>query len=103
VCVVAKRHVVEPFDLDPDEGHAYWDALMAVARKLHSVTGARKINYEIHGNTLPHLHAHLYPRFAGDPFEAGPINGAGTDFHRDANQLADLRAAIQSIRLGPSR
>jgi diadenosine tetraphosphate (Ap4A) HIT family hydrolase len=21
-----------------------------------------KLNYEIHGNTIPHLHMHLYPR-----------------------------------------
>lgn len=33
-----------------------------------------KINYEIHGNTLPHLHVHVFPRYAGDPFEGRPID-----------------------------
>jgi diadenosine tetraphosphate (Ap4A) HIT family hydrolase len=33
-----------------------------------------KLNYEIHGNTIPHLHMHFYPRYPGDPFEGGPIN-----------------------------
>ena len=31
------------------------------------------MNYEIHGNSIPHLHLHLYPRFPGDPFEGRPI------------------------------
>jgi diadenosine tetraphosphate (Ap4A) HIT family hydrolase len=73
---------------------------MAVARELRAVTRARKINYEIHGNTLPHLHAHLYPRFEGDPFESRPIDGTSTAFHRDAERLADLRTAIDLVRQG---
>jgi diadenosine tetraphosphate (Ap4A) HIT family hydrolase len=96
VCVVAKQHVVEPFDLDLDDGHAFWDALMAVARGLRAATEARKINYEIHGNTLPHLHVHLYPRFEGDPFEGRPIEGATTNFRRDPGELAALKTAIES-------
>jgi len=31
------------------------------ARALKHVTRAVKINYEIHGNTVPHLHMHLFP------------------------------------------
>lgn len=38
------------------------------ARALKAVTNAVKINYEIHGNTIPHLHIHLYPRYIDDPF-----------------------------------
>ena len=33
-----------------------------------------EVNYEIHGNTVPHLHVHIFPRYIGDPFEGGPIN-----------------------------
>jgi diadenosine tetraphosphate (Ap4A) HIT family hydrolase len=33
-----------------------------------------KVNYEIHGNTVPHLHAHVYARFRGDRFIGGPID-----------------------------
>jgi diadenosine tetraphosphate (Ap4A) HIT family hydrolase len=96
VCLVAKQHVVEPFELDLEEGHAFWDALMAVARGLRAVTNPRKVNYEIHGNTLPHLHAHLYPRFDGDPFEGRPIEGASTSFRRDPDALAALKIAIEA-------
>jgi len=96
VCVVARQHVVEPFELDLDAGHAFWDGLMAVARALRAATDARRINYEIHGNTLPPLPAPLYPRFAGDPFEGRPIEGATTKFRRDASDLAALKIAIEA-------
>jgi len=33
-----------------------------------------KINYEIHGNSIPHLHMHFFPRYRGDQFEGGSIN-----------------------------
>jgi hypothetical protein len=35
---------------------------------------SRRACHEIHGNTLPHLHVHLFPRYNGDPFEDGPFN-----------------------------
>lgn len=44
-----------------------------VSSALSAVTGAIKLNYEIHGNTLPHLHMHFFPRYAGDPFEGRAI------------------------------
>ena len=31
-----------------------------------------KMNYEVHGNTIPHLHMHFFPRYPGDPFEGAP-------------------------------
>jgi diadenosine tetraphosphate (Ap4A) HIT family hydrolase len=36
---------------------------------LLEVTGARRINYEILGNSEPALHAHLFPRYASEPAE----------------------------------
>ena len=44
------------------------------AKALKKVTKAIKINYEIHGNSLPHLHLHLYPRYRIDPFPGAAIN-----------------------------
>jgi diadenosine tetraphosphate (Ap4A) HIT family hydrolase len=101
--VVAKRHVIEPFELDPEEGHLFWDAIAVAARGLLSATKARRINYEIHGNTLPHLHMHLYPRFAGDPFEGRPIGGTSRGFHRSPRALSELRAAIETERARANR
>jgi hypothetical protein len=31
-----------------------------VSKALAAATGAVKLNYEIHGNSLPHLHMHFF-------------------------------------------
>ena len=72
--VFARRHVVEPFELTSAEGALYFADLQRVARAVQAITGAIKLNYEIHGNTIPHLHTHVFPRYPGDPFEGRPID-----------------------------
>jgi diadenosine tetraphosphate (Ap4A) HIT family hydrolase len=74
LCVVSKRHVVEPFELNEDERQAFWDDVLFAAERLALLVKPVKVNYEIHGNTLPHLHAHVYARFRGDRFVGGPID-----------------------------
>jgi diadenosine tetraphosphate (Ap4A) HIT family hydrolase len=61
VCLVAKRHVREPFELPDSERRAFWDAVDRVASALNATLRPEKLNYEIHGNTIPHLHLHLFP------------------------------------------
>ena len=56
-------------------------------RALDSLVEPRRMNYEIHGNSLPHLHLHLYPRFAGDPFEGRPIAMDDPGYTRTAEEL----------------
>jgi diadenosine tetraphosphate (Ap4A) HIT family hydrolase len=95
VCVVAKRHVAEPFQLPPAEMAAFWSECMSVARALHDLVRPRKMNYEIHGNSIPHLHLHLYPRFPGDPYEGRPIDGRSMEFERSAEDIARIRSAVE--------
>lgn len=73
-CLVLKRHAVELYELTGDEACALMRDLQRVSEAVQKITGAVKMNYEIHGNTIPHLHVHLFPRYKGDPFEDGPIN-----------------------------
>ena len=73
-CLVLKRHAVELYELGADEAYALMSDLQRAAKAIQDITGAVKMNYEIHGNTLPHLHVHLFPRYKGDPFEEGPID-----------------------------
>lgn len=73
-CLVLKRHAVELYDLSADEASALMGDIQRVAKALQAITGAVKLNYEIHGNTIPHLHVHLFPRYKGDPFENKPID-----------------------------
>jgi diadenosine tetraphosphate (Ap4A) HIT family hydrolase len=97
VCVVSKRHAVEPFELDEPERSAFWAESMSVAAALNEAERPTKMNYEIHGNTIPHLHLHLFPRFAGDPFEGRPIDGQSTAAVRSPEDIARLRALFANI------
>ena len=95
VLVVSKWHVVEPYELAPSESASFWADCMRTAAAVASVVRPVKTNYEIHGNTIPHLHMHIFPRFLGDPFERGPIDPHRvTTVRRRAEELEALRAAI---------
>jgi diadenosine tetraphosphate (Ap4A) HIT family hydrolase len=97
VCVVAKRHVTEPFELDEPELTAFWTESMSIAAAVNELVQPSKMNYEIHGNTVPHLHLHLFPRFPGDPFEGRPIDGRTMSFDRAPEDVALLRAAVTHL------
>ena len=67
------RHVNEPTELDEAEAAGYWAEVLAVARALISMYKPLKMNYETLGNSLPHLHTHLVPRYTADPRPGQPF------------------------------
>lgn len=69
VCLVSRVHAVDLHDLSVAQATAFIADAHRVSSALAAVTGSVKLNYEIHGNTLPHLHIHFFPRYVGDPFE----------------------------------
>jgi diadenosine tetraphosphate (Ap4A) HIT family hydrolase len=73
-CLVFKRHAVELHELTILEGAAYMRDIQKLSAAVARVTHAVKINYEIHGNSIPHLHMHFFPRYRGDAFENRPID-----------------------------
>ena len=66
------RHVAEPTELSNEEATAYWLELLEVGRRLERRAPV-KLNYELLGNSLPHLHAHVLPRYADDPKPGWPL------------------------------
>ena len=72
--LLLKRHAVELYELPPEEANAFMRDIQRASKAVQGVTGAVKLNYEIHGNTIPHLHMHLFPRYVGDEFENQPID-----------------------------
>jgi diadenosine tetraphosphate (Ap4A) HIT family hydrolase len=74
VCLVSRTHAIELHDLSLDVAAAFMRDAQRVSKALSAATGAVKLNYEIHGNSLPHLHMHFFPRYRGDQFEGKPIN-----------------------------
>jgi len=93
-CVVSKLHVVEPFELGEADGARFWSEAMRAARLLAEATGAVKLNYGIHGNVIPHLHLHLWPRFADDPYDVGGIPADAASFTRGDDELRRLADAL---------
>lgn len=72
--VLSKVHSEHFYDMDEGAMAAFMADVQRAARALHAVTGAVKINYEIHGNSMPHLHVHLFPRYLDDDFPSAPID-----------------------------
>jgi len=61
------RHVAEPTELEPDEAAAFWRELLEIGRAIEVAFAPVKMNYNLLGNEVPHLHAHVVPRYADDP------------------------------------
>lgn len=94
------RHVAEPTELSDDEAAAYWLEVVRVGRALEEHLAPVKVNYDTLGNSLPHLHTHVLPRYADDPRpgwpfpfpeeEAPPLDEG--EFRRDVEVLRALLA-----------
>ena len=73
-CLVSRSHAIELHELSEVIAAAFMRDAQRVSKALCVATGAVKLNYEIHGNSLPHLHMHFFPRYRGDRFEGKPID-----------------------------
>jgi diadenosine tetraphosphate (Ap4A) HIT family hydrolase len=94
---------VEPFQLSSADSAAFWADAMTVAHVLSDLYEPTKMNCEIHGNTIPHLHMHLYPRFARDLYEGAPIDPRRHTFTRTAEELERLREALRTLEASTYR
>ena len=90
------RHVAEPTELSSDEAAAYWLDVLRVGRALEQHLGPVKVNYELLGNSLPHLHTHVLPRYADDPRPGWPFPFPADEPppHPDG----ELRADVEALR-----
>ncbi len=73
-CVLlAKRHVTELHAIPRGEAHELLDEVLAVGRTLAELLNPLKLNYECLGNQEPHVHWHIFPRYADDSMRLGPV------------------------------
>src|SRR5204863_1652379 len=106
IAVWRGRHVAEPTELTEPEAAAYGREVLRVARALEQVLQPVKLNYDVLGNSVPHLHTHIVPRYADDPRpgwpfpfpddEAPPIDEAL--YASDAGALRSLLSLALSAR-----
>lgn len=96
-CLVSLAHVVELHELSDEQSQAFMRDARQLSGAVAAATGAVKLNFEIHGNTIPHLHMHVYPRYRGDAFEGRPIDPkavAGPVY--EAGEFSRIRDAVVS-------
>ena len=68
-----KNHITELFHLNQDVRSALMEEVSLVAQALYRTYTPAKINYELLGNMVPHIHWHIVPRFASEVFWPRPI------------------------------
>ena len=71
--LVSRTHAAELSELADAERRAYLDEMCALARAIQRCHRPVKLNYELLGNQVPHLHWHLFPRYAHDPDVLHPV------------------------------
>jgi diadenosine tetraphosphate (Ap4A) HIT family hydrolase len=98
---LAKQCVPELHDLPPDVTSRFLEEMALVAEAVFRAFEPRKLNYELLGNSVSHLHWHLFPRYEDDPNSQWPVwsNQAFLDAARrteiEPSELASLRQRVR--------
>ena len=94
--VIARRHATELYHLSEAESTGYFQDMLRMARAIDRAFSPRKMNYELLGNTVAHLHWHLFPRYADDPNPTRPT----WEYEHAPKRLSetDYTKAIDAIR-----
>jgi diadenosine tetraphosphate (Ap4A) HIT family hydrolase len=71
--VLSKTCVPELHLLPPAVRGRFLEEMALVAEALFRAFSPRKLNYELLGNSVSHLHWHLFPRYDDDPDPKWPV------------------------------
>jgi diadenosine tetraphosphate (Ap4A) HIT family hydrolase len=101
-CVLIYReHAAEIHRLPPETQAAFLRDLVQAGTAIARVFRPDKMNYQLLGNLVPHLHWHIVPRYWGDPAPGRPIDpGGGGRFLQPAEYqrlIAELRSALEVV------
>lgn len=90
------RHVADPTELSADEAATYFAEVLRVGRAIETVYQPIKMNFEMLGNSLPHLHTHVVPRYLDDGAPGTPprfMKEAATEHGRRPEEQVRAEAA----------
>jgi diadenosine tetraphosphate (Ap4A) HIT family hydrolase len=71
--LIARCHATELSALADAERRSFLDEMCLLARAIELCCRPHKLNYELLGNQVPHLHWHLFPRYRDDPDRLRPV------------------------------
>ena len=92
-CVLVSRvHAAELSRLPADARRGHLDEMCRLAAAIETAFRPHKLNYELLGNQVPHLHWHLFPRSLADPDRLRPVWFALDRAEGDAAERARLEA-----------
>ena len=94
--LVLRCHATELFELPVGERGAHLEEVSRVAEAIARALRPVKMNYELLGNQVPHIHWHLIPRLPTDPDLRSPI--WQVDHEPVSLAPAAARERIESIR-----
>jgi diadenosine tetraphosphate (Ap4A) HIT family hydrolase len=93
------RHVSDPTELSADEASGYFSEVLRVGRAIEQHYRPIKMNFEMLGNSLPHLHTHVIPRYLDDGAPGTPALLMRTDMDRTKRRPeADVAREANALR-----
>lgn len=95
-------HVADPTELSEADAATYFAEVLRVARAIERYYRPIKMNIEMLGNSVPHLHTHVVPRYRDDGSPGHPARFMRSDAvpdtpiadHEYASEVATLRALL---------
>ncbi|MBI3630874.1 MAG: HIT family protein [Candidatus Sungbacteria bacterium] len=97
---LCKIHATELHELEPDFRYTFLREMSTVAEAVWRAFHPVKLNYELLGNSDPHLHWHIFPRHHDDPEPRRPIWLIGADIRKakesepNPEELINLKNAL---------
>jgi diadenosine tetraphosphate (Ap4A) HIT family hydrolase len=70
---VSKTCAPELHDLSPAVRSRFLEEMALVSEAAFRAFAPRKLNYELLGNSVAHLHWHIFPRYEDDPNPEWPV------------------------------
>ena len=96
-CIIALNdHKTELFQLDPGELQAFSRDMARAAKALYEIFKPGKINYAAFGDTYPHVHFHLVPKYEGGKSWGTPFELAMSSDNTASPE--ELAARIKEIK-----
>lgn len=70
---ICKVHATELHQLPHAYKMKHLEEMSLVAEAVYNLYKPQKMNYELLGNGVAHMHWHLFPRVDGDTLQKGPV------------------------------
>jgi diadenosine tetraphosphate (Ap4A) HIT family hydrolase len=96
--MMLNNHYDDFTDVPTEETAAFMEDLKSAMSSIKEVTGCERVNVAILGNAVPHVHAHLIPRFPSqEEFpNKSPWNDKRPQSQLPENRLTELIQQLQS-------